>query len=320
MKQTVALILIICCLLLAACERLSVGVIGGTDGPTSIYISESGGKVKGQFGEQYEKRTVRMLNANGDLYYDSGLISENIPRCGTLDGKLRKTVKENEIPLKSGGANFDTDGYQNATSITKDVNVDGEWHIFKKYDTFGRTLSDLKYCYYIKGRLNNAVADSEIIVLCEDENITFNDVYEPLLSSQATLGVGVGKTLHNSISNDKWGVCLRADDVTSKGMTLKIEQFGGNFSGQLETGAAYTIETTVDDEWQELETKTGEPLVWVMIAYGIKRNDITEMKIDWSNTYGKLKPGYYRLKKEIMDFRVAGDYDTEVYEVYFSIE
>ncbi|MBQ7033948.1 MAG: hypothetical protein IJN25_09880 [Clostridia bacterium] len=318
MKRILTVSFLACSLLLTACNHKSIGVIGGADGPTSIYVSGNG--VKGQFGEQLEKRPVRMFNVDGDLYYDSGLVSENTPRCGTMDGELKKTVEENEIPLKTGEANFEIDAYQHATSITKEVNVDGEWLIFKKYDTYGRTLEDLKYCYYIKGHLNHAAADSEIIVLTADEDITFNDVYEPLLSSQLAAGAGMGKTLHNAVYNDKWGICFHADAITPTGLTLKIEQFGGNPSGELQTGAAYFLETTVKDEWKAVGTKSGEPLVWNCLAYGIKKNDITEMEIDWQYTYGELKPGYYRLKKEIMDFREAGDFDEETYEVYFTIE
>ena len=76
----------------------------------------------------------------------------------------------------------------------------------------------------------------------------------------------------------------------------------------------------VSGKEQEVETKTGQPLNWTLVGYSIKMNDITEMKIDWSNSYGELSPGFYRLKKDIIDFRIAGDYDTETYEVYFTIE
>ena len=134
----------------------------------------------------------------------------------------------------------------------------------------------------------------------------------------------VGKSGENSsagagIHQDKWGISLYAEDVTPKGLTLKIEQSGGNPSGELQTGAAYTLETMVDDEWQPVETKAGEPLVWNSMAYGIKKNDITEMHVDWQYAYGNLKLGSYRLRKEIMDFRASGDYDTEMYEAYFTI-
>ena len=320
MKRILTISLLMCCLLLTACDNASIGVIGGADGPTSIIVGENTGNVKGQFGEQLEKKEIRMFNVDGDLYYDSGLVSEMTPRCGTMDGNLKMTVPEIEIPLKSGEANFEIDGYQNATSITKEVNIDGKWLIFKKYDLYDHTLDGLKYCYYIKGHLNNAAVDSEIIVLSDYSDVTFNDVYEPLLSSQVIPGEYKGKILHNRMLSDKWGITLYADNVTPKGMTLKIEQFGGNPTGTLEYGADYVLETTVNDEWQPVETVTGEPLVWNALAYGVKMNDITEININWEYGYGELKPGYYRLKKEFMDFRKTGDYDKETYEVYFTVE
>ena len=86
-----------------------------------------------------------MFNVDGDLYYDSGLVSKNSSRCGTMDGALKKAVKENEIPLKSGEANFEADGYQLATSITKEVNIDGKWVIFKKYDSYGNLVKEIVY-------------------------------------------------------------------------------------------------------------------------------------------------------------------------------
>ena len=312
MKRFVLLCLAICSLILSGCQR---------DLPLEEMVNNGLQEMdKGQFGEQLEKKAIRMFNADGDLYYDSGLVSENTPRCGTMDGGLKKTVAENEIPKKSGEANFEIEGYQNATSITKEVNIDGKWLIFKKYDLYDHTLDGLKYCHYIKGHLNNAAVDSEILGLSEKEEITFNDVYEPLLSSQLNAGEENGKILYNRILTDKWGITLYADDVTPKGMTLKIVQFGGNPSGTLEYGAAYTLETTVDDEWQPVETTTGEPLVWNMLAYSVKMNDISEININWEYGYGELNPGFYRLKKEFDDFRAPGDYDTETYEVYFTIE
>lgn len=319
MKRILTITILLCSLLLTACNNASIGVIGGADGPTSIIVSNSGDKVKGQFGEQLEKRPVRMLNIDGDLYYDSGLVSDKTPRCGTMDGALKKTVNENEIPLKSGEANFDIDGYQNATSITKEVNIDGEWVIFKKYNLYSYTLDDLKYCYYIKGHLNNAALDSEIIVLSDHANVTFNDVYEPLLSSQYSAGVSKGKTLHNSIHNDKWGVCLHADDVNSNGMTLKIEQFGGNPDGELETGEWFKLEKTVDDNWTPVETNPLIDYAWNDVAYEIKRNDITELQVEWKWLYGELERGFYRLTKEIA-FKTAVSFDKDLYEVYFTIK
>lgn len=321
MKRIITIIIIMSCLLLSACmDSTSIGIIGGADGPTAILVAEKNNNVKGQFGEQYEKKPIRMFNVDGELYYDSGLLSDMTPRCGTMDGNLTKGAGEGEIPQNGGEANFEVEGYQHATSITKEVNIDGDWVIFKKYDTFGAATDDLKYCYYIKGRLNNAAVDSEIIVLSEYEDVTFNDVYEPLLSSQYPAGRGKGRTIHNRIYNDKWGLTLSPDDVTNKGMTVKFEQFGGNPTGKLQTGEWFLLEKTVNDEWQQLETNPLIDYAWHSIAYDIKKNDITELEVDWKWLYGELSPGFYRLSKEIMDFRKTGDFDKEIYQVYFTIE
>ena len=320
MKRIITLTLIMCSLLLTACDNASIGVIGGADGPTKIYVSENSSKVKGQFGEQLEKKSVKMFNVDGDLYYDSGLVSENTPRCGTMDGNLKKTVKENEIPLKSGEANFEIEGYQNATSITKEVNIDGKWVIFKKYDNYSKTLDGLKYCYYIKGHLNNAAVISEMIVLSDYANVTFNDIHDSLLSSQYPSGTAKGKTHFNYISSDKWGITLRAEDVTPKGMTLKIEQFGSKDVEYLHTGQWFKLEKTVNDKWTPVETNPLIDYAWEDIAYYIKLNDITPLEVEWKWLYGELSSGYYRMTKEISNRNDNSSFDKDLYEVYFTIE
>lgn len=313
MKRITVLIMLMCCLLITACKNTNDAIIGGADEPTDIYV-------KGQFGEQYEKKPIKMINVDGVLYYDSGLVSENTPRCGTMDRLLKKTVEENEIPQNSGEANFDAKGCQSATNLTKEVNIGGEWVIFKKYDTYGRTFDDLKYCHYIKGHLNNAAHESELVVLSTDENVTFNDVYEPLLSSQYLPDSSKGHISYNFINSDKWGIMLYADKVTKKGLTLRIEQFGGNPTGELSTGEWFKLEKTVNDEWQEVATNPLIDYAWHAIAYKINKNDITKLDVEWEWLYGELTPGFYRLSKEIMDFRATGDFDKEIYQVHFTIE
>lgn len=171
------LLLIMCSFLLTACNNVRVGVIGGADGPTNIIVSEN---KLGELEEQIEKKSVRMFNVDGELYYDLGIKSEIDARCGTLSGMLKKAVNENEIPKKSGEANFDVDGYQNVTDITKEVCVDGEWIVFKKYDNQPEDLKAYKYSFYLR----DVETDNKIIVLTDDRNIDFSKVFESLLSSQ----------------------------------------------------------------------------------------------------------------------------------------
>ena len=289
---------------------LSVGLLTLSGCNNDMLISD----IKGQFGVQIEKRTVRMINIDGELYYDSGRISE-VVRCGVLDGALKKTVNENEIPYNSGDANFDADGYQRVSDRIE-VYADSKWLIFDKYDNNGQQLDGLKCCYYIRGRLNNANVDSEVIVLSDNENVTFNDIFDPLLSSEYKRNTGGGKIHYNFITSDKWGINLRVKNVTPTGMTLLIEQSGGTLSGELETGSDYTIEQKINNVWSPLESKID---VWTLIAYDVKKNDTKEMEIDWKAIYGELDTGFYRLKKEIMAVETGRGYDKKIYEVYFKL-
>lgn len=317
--RKVLLSLTACSLLLAACNDASVGVIGGADGPTSIIVSESEKSEKGQFGVQLEKKPVRMFNASGELYYDTGLVDDTFGRCGTLDGELKRKAKENEIPQKSGEANFDAEGYQNATSITKEVCIDGEWIIFKKYDADKETLRGLKYCYYIKGRLNNAAKDSEMIVLSDYADVTFDDVNGIMLSSEYP-PMSRGAVHFNYIGSDNRGITLYAEDVTPKGLTLKIEQLGGKNVGELQTGAWFELEKSVNEKWVPVETDLLLDYAWNDVAYIINKNDITELNVEWDWLYGELDNGYYRLTKEIMNIQEEGLFDKDLYTVCFTVE
>ena len=40
MKRTIAVLLLLCSLLLAGCHSMSIGIIGGADGPTRIIVAE----------------------------------------------------------------------------------------------------------------------------------------------------------------------------------------------------------------------------------------------------------------------------------------
>ena len=39
MKKILAILLILSCLLFVGCRRSSIGIIGGADGPTSVFIT-----------------------------------------------------------------------------------------------------------------------------------------------------------------------------------------------------------------------------------------------------------------------------------------
>ncbi len=235
-------------------------------------------------------------------------------------GVSPKEPYKNNIGVKMGSWFMK---YEKPTNVVLDVKA------FETNNTF--KISEKADVDFITNLLKNSKYINEPCDGISNYAITYdNYTYDILLdcsgikrgNKQAKIEDKDKKELERILVNaiDEWGITLYADDVTPTGLTLKIKQFGGNPSGTLEYGAEYTLETFVNEEWQAVETKTGAPLVWNLLAYCIKMNDITEMKIDWEYGYGKLKPGYYRLCKKIMDFRTAGAYDEKTYEVYFTIK
>lgn len=315
MKKSVILIFILLICLLCGCADETIGIIGGSDGPTSIFVSKEN---KG-----YEIFPVKIINIEGTLYYNSGLISKATGRCGTLDGNLKQGANEFEIPKKNGETNFKVSdsyfGYQNTTSITKEVPAENGWEIYKKIEDYGANLLRYKYAYIIKGRHPNAVKDSKYLILANSKDVTFETVTKYFFSSQLKDHQVDMKVCHIEIF-DEWGIMMWAEDVTPKSVTLYIEQFGGNFNGELSTGPQYTLEIFGNDKWTEVKTKYDSPLVWNQVDYKIFENERTKFNIDFSFGYNPLKKGRYRVGKEIMDFSEPGNFNTKTYFAEFEIE
>lgn len=312
------LVLCLSCALICGCAAKSdVDVtVGNNEMETEI------SQKRAVFSNNNEKFPVNMINIGGDVYYDTGKDSPSMPRCGTMDGGLNSnSVGEYEIPKESGDTNFDAPyGYQNATKMTVEMPIGDSWRIFKKIVEPDKDLSRYKYAMRLKGHLNNAVKDSEYIVLTNDMDVDFEKLARSMFSSQSTdwLDFYVIPVLEE----DNWGVRLWAEDVTSRGLTIVCEQFGGNPTGDLQTGDWYTIEVMNENsEWEKVNYLPHEhEIAWNSIAYIIKKNDRCEFEIDWEWLYGALPEGHYRIGKEIMDFRSSGDFDKEIYYADFFVE
>ncbi len=303
MKRVLFCLALSLCLLLSACNNAPV-----TEPVDDV-------------GAEGIKTPIRMIKADGKLYYDSGRVSEVTARCGTLDGDLRQVGKEYEIPKNDGECNFaGAEGYQSVSAITKEVPIDDKWVIFKLFDDPDLDMSIFDYCFYIGGRLPNAAVDSQLVVLTEDADYTFTTFYQQMFTSWFEPAKQQKQTTFRVYGDlDKWGLSLFMKAVTKTDATLVFEQFGGAPSGELQTGAWFALEKNVDDEWVRLEPKA-EDLLWNALAYRIQTNDVTEIPFTWEFLYGELEPGYYRLSKEVMDFRGAGDFDKDLYYAYFTIE
>lgn len=122
---------------------------------------------------------------------------------------------------------------------------------------------------------------------------------------------------------NEWGLTLHAKDVTPEGMTLVCTQSGGSPSGELNTGSYYVLEQEVQGVWcvvEYAENMRDKEVGWDAVAWIIPMNDTVEWDVDWEWLYGSLKPGYYRIGKEIIDFRGSGDFDKAIYYAEFEID
>lgn len=180
MKKSLVLIAaVFLCFALVGCGTQTVGVIGGADGPTSVYVSENN--------NQSQKESVRLVRADGKLYYDSKEKSETDARCGVMDGALTKTVGEFEVPKGDDECNFSgSTGYQiGAAAGTIEIEENDSWTVFKEIAASSDVLK-YKYAFLLRGRMPNAASDSTFLVLSNDKNVTFDDAAYQLLGSDRT--------------------------------------------------------------------------------------------------------------------------------------
>ncbi len=123
--------------------------------------------------------------------------------------------------------------------------------------------------------------------------------------------------VQTGLENNKLGITLLAADVTPTGMTLICCQYGGMPTGELQAGTLFTLEKAENSTWTNVAPL--QSLCGTDAALAVKTNGETIWTVDWTAVYGKLPAGSYRICKEIMDFRSAGDFDTYPYYAEFSI-
>ena len=120
--------------------------------------------------------------------------------------------------------------------------------------------------------------------------------------------------------NEKWGISLIVDNLTSSGAIIKCTQSGGEPTGELHTDSWYILENwTQENGWKEMPYIIDGVIARNDIAWIIPMEDTLELEVNWEWLYGKLPDGKYRIGKSITDFRETGDFDTATYFAEFEI-
>lgn len=74
MKRWITLLILVGCLLLASCNRASIGMIGGADGPTSVIVSQKNKDATKYFRKHYvDERKLPIL----DIYIENPFVSDD---------------------------------------------------------------------------------------------------------------------------------------------------------------------------------------------------------------------------------------------------
>ena len=143
---------------------------------------------------------------------------------------------------------------------------------------------------------------------------------EGLLNAIRLTGYYRERNIHpDSILQDALNLTLTLEGVTPVGATLVFTQGGSDPQiADLMTGEDYAMQLQGSDgEWTECSIAER---FWNDVAYSIHESAETRFHIDWSHTYGSLSPGYYRIEKQVMNFRGIGDYDRHIYYAEFEIQ
>lgn len=124
---------------------------------------------------------------------------------------------------------------------------------------------------------------------------------------------------HSAMMTDDsldWGISLKAQDVTNTGLTLICGQSGGAFEEGLACGPEYALDKLDGAKWIICDTviPKGE-VAWDQERILIKEDAAIVWNLDWTDIYGELKAGSYRISKTITDGA-----DTNTYFAYFTVE
>ncbi|MBO5666471.1 MAG: hypothetical protein J6S45_03390 [Firmicutes bacterium] len=119
-----------------------------------------------------------------------------------------------------------------------------------------------------------------------------------------------------SVDKVDFGLKLTAEDVTADGLTLICEQSGGVFEGELASTSEFSLDMFDGAKWIVVDTVIpASEIAWTQELLLVQPDGETTWEVDWTNIYGELKPGSYRISKWFMD-----QTSENTYFAYFTVK
>lgn len=120
-------------------------------------------------------------------------------------------------------------------------------------------------------------------------------------------------------TNDYEGVTMTVVEGTARPGAVSVEILNTT-DAEICSGNGYDfgLQIEQDGEWYWLEKKresanTSE-------AYVYTKDEPRELALTWSNIYGSLKPGHYRVVKGLFEYRAPGDHTDFLLTSEFTLE
>lgn len=114
-------------------------------------------------------------------------------------------------------------------------------------------------------------------------------------------------TTYEIINNfDRVTMTIKESSISSNGLTVIIEN---DSNKECIFGEFFVLEKKIDDSWYQVPVEIEGDYGFEDIGHELESGGSREWKTDWEWLYGSLDVGQYRIVKDILDFREAGDYD-----------
>lgn len=104
------------------------------------------------------------------------------------------------------------------------------------------------------------------------------------------------ENINNIEDIDGITMTIKEGTLTNKSATIIITDTTNNENVY---GSYYRIDKYEFDKWNELDIIYEDNYAWISIGYLVDKDNKLEMDINWSNLYGELNKGKYRIVKKV---------------------
>lgn len=158
---------------------------------------------------------------------------------------------------------------------------------------------------------------------------------EPTENNQTNFGtgyegqVGARENRIEIFFNDEWhvfayhendfaGVFMEVTEVTDHSLKLELTN---ETDLDVQYGDDYLLEVLDEESGGWAQVSYLDPdIAFHDIAYPVGKGEVSTWEVDWTDMYGTLDAGEYRIVKKVHDFRGTGDYTTYMLSAAFTIQ